>query len=141
VCVAIADASKASISVRGPVSDAALAAAYAAADVFVLPSRYEGYGVVYAEALAYGLPVVACDVGPVPELLGDEAALLVPPKDVEALSGVLDLLLGDAGLRSRMSAAARRRARELPRWEETSAGFLGVLREVVAEHSRRERGG
>jgi glycosyltransferase involved in cell wall biosynthesis len=131
----------ASISVRGSVDDAALAAAYAAADLFVLPSRYEGYGVVYAEALAHGLPVVACDVGPVPELLGDEAALLVSPKDVEALSGVLDLLLGDAGLRSRMSAAARRRARELPRWEETAAGFLGVLREVVAEHSRRERGG
>ena len=141
VRVAIADASKASISVRGPVDDAALAAAYVAADVFVLPSRYEGYGVAYAEALAYGLPVVACDVGPVPELLGDEAAVLVPPEDVEALSGVLDLLLGDAGLRSRMSAAARRRARELPRWEETSAGFLGVLREAVAGHSRRERSG
>ena len=141
VYAAIADASEASISVRGPVDGAALAAAYAAADLFVLPSRYEGYGVVYAEALAHGLPVIACDVGPVPELVGREAAVLVAPGDVEALSGALDLLLNDADLRSRMSAAARRRARELPRWEDTAAGFLGVLREVVAERPRREREG
>ena len=120
------------ITVSGPVDDAELGAAYAAADLFVLPSRYEGYGVVYAEALAQGLPVIACDVGPVPELVGEDAAILVPPKDVEALSGALDLLLRDASLRDRMSAAARRRARELPRWEDTAEGFLGVIREVAA---------
>jgi glycosyltransferase involved in cell wall biosynthesis len=132
---AIADAPDASIAVKGPVDDTALSAAYAAADLFVLPSRYEGYGIVYAEALARGLPVIACDVGPVPELVGDEAALLVPPGNVEALSGALDLLLGDSALRHRMSAAARRRAGELPRWEDTADGFLRVLREATAERS------
>jgi len=135
VRAAIADAPDASIAVKGPIDDTALAAAYAAADLFALPSRYEGYGVVYAEALAQGMPVVACDAGPVPELLGREAALLVPPGDVEALSGALDLLLNDAGMRGRMSSAARSRAKALPRWENTAAGFLRVLRELVAERS------
>jgi len=133
VRAAIADAPEGSITVSGPVDDATLAVAYATADFFVLPSRYEGYGVVYAEALAHGLPVVACSVGPVPEVVGEEAALLVPPGDVEALCGALDLLLNNAGLRDRMSVAARRRARELPRWEDTAAAFLRVLRELVAE--------
>jgi len=132
---AIASAPEASIIVRGPIDDAALGTAYAAADLFVLPSRYEGYGVVYAEALAHGLPVIACDVGPVPELVGEEAALLVPPGDVEALSEALELLLKDPALRDRMSAAARRRAGELPRWEDTVAGFLRVLQEAVTERS------
>ena len=135
VRAAIADATEGSITVSGPVDDAALAVAYATADLFVLPSRYEGYGVVYAEALAHGVPVVACNVGPVPEVVGEEAALLVPPDDVEALCGVLDLLLNDACLRDRMSAAAHLRASELPLWEDTAAGFLRVLREIVAERS------
>ena len=129
----LASASGASIVVSGPVEDATLGFAYAAADLFVLPSRYEGYGIVYAEALAEGLPVIACDAGPVPELVGDEASLLVAVGDVEALSGALDLLLGDSALRRRMSAAARSRAKELPRWEDTADGFLRVLRECVAE--------
>lgn len=135
VHAAIAGSPEASITVSGPVDDATLGAAYAAADLFVLPSRYEGYGVVYAEALAHGLPVIACDVGPVPELVGEEAAVLVPPGDVEALSGALDLLLNDAGMRGRMTAATRRRAKGLPRWEDTTAGFLRVLRELAAERS------
>jgi glycosyltransferase involved in cell wall biosynthesis len=136
VRAAIAAAPGFSITVSGPVDDAALGAAYAAADLFVLPSRYEGYGVVYAEALAHGLPVVACDVGPVPELVGEEAASLVPPGEVEVLSGVLDLLLQDADLRGRMSAAARRRTEKLPRWEDTTAGCLRVLKEVVSGSCR-----
>ncbi len=136
VRAAIADAPNASIIVRGPVDDAALGAAYTSADLFVLPSRYEGYGIVYAEALACWLPVVACGVGPVPELVGEEAALLAEPGDVEGLSGALTLLLQDAALRERMSAAARRRAKSLPRWEDTAAGFLCVLEEVVVGRAR-----
>ena len=125
-----------SITVHGPVDDATLAGLYASADLFALPSRYEGYGIVYAEALSFGLPVVACPVGPVPEVVGEEAALLVPPGDVEALSGALDRLLSDAGLRTVMSAAGLRRASGLPRWGDTVEGFLGVLRDVVAERGR-----
>ena len=137
VRTAIAAAREDSIIVRGSVDDATLGAAYDAAGLFALPSRYEGYGVVYAEALAHGLPVVACNVGPVPELVGEEAALLVPPGDVEALSGTLDLLLQDGILRERMSAAARQRARELPRWVDTATGFLQVLIDVVREPPRQ----
>jgi glycosyltransferase involved in cell wall biosynthesis len=117
------------------VDNETLGAAYIAADLFVLPSLYEGYGVVFAEALAHGLPVIAYDVGPVPGLVGEEAGLLVPPGDVGALSDALDLLLKDPASRDLMSAAARRRAAELPRWEDTVAGFAQVLLEVT-ERSR-----
>jgi glycosyltransferase involved in cell wall biosynthesis len=125
-----------SILVHGPVDDTTLAGLYAAADVFALPSRYEGYGIVFAEALSFGLPVVACSVGPVPEVVGDEAALLVPSGDPGALSDALTRLLSDAGLREKMSAAALRRATSLPRWRETVDGFLAVLHEVVEERVR-----
>jgi glycosyltransferase involved in cell wall biosynthesis len=125
-----------SITVHGPVTDATLAGLYASADLFALPSRYEGYGIVYAEALSFGLPVVACPVGPVPEMVGDEAVLLVPPGDTDALSGALGRLLSDVGLRGKMSAAALRRAAGLPRWRETVQGFLGVLRDAVEERGR-----
>jgi glycosyltransferase involved in cell wall biosynthesis len=125
---AIAAAPRGSIIVSGRVDDAALGASYASADLFVLPSRYEGYGIVYAEALACGLPIIACDIGPVPDLVGREAAVHVRPDDKEELSVALDLLIGDSALRASMSAAASRRAARLPRWEHTIAGFEQVLR-------------
>jgi len=132
VGTAIDAAPRGSIIVSGAVDDAALGAAYGSADLFVLPSRYEGYGIVYAEALARGLPIVACDAGPVPDLVGRDAALLVQPDDREALSAALDLLIGDPALRARMSAAARRRASRLPSWKDTIAGFEEVLRAAVS---------
>ncbi|MDQ3864606.1 MAG: glycosyltransferase family 4 protein [Actinomycetota bacterium] len=131
VRAAIEAAPQDSIVVSGRVDDASLGAAYASADLFVLPSRYEGYGIVYAEALAFGLPIVACDAGPVPELVGREAAVLVPPDDKVALCATLDLLLADPTLRLRMSRAASRRASRLPRWEDTVAAFEDVLRTAV----------
>lgn len=124
-----------SIIVSGSVDDVTLAQAYAAADLFVLPSVYEGYGMVYAEALYFGLPVIACGVGPVPDLVGREAAVLVPPNDPEALSEVLDLLLENPALRRRMSGAAQRRAEDLPRWEDTVAGFETTLRAAVRDRA------
>jgi glycosyltransferase involved in cell wall biosynthesis len=131
VRAAVEAAPRGSIAVQGCVDDATLGAAYASADLFVLPSRYEGYGIVYAEALASGLPVVACDVGPVPDLVGREAAVLVPPEDRTSLSAALDLLLGNPALRTKMSEAAIRRASRLPRWEDTIAGFEEVLATAV----------
>lgn len=128
---AIEVAPRGSIVVSGRVDDATLGEAYASADVFALPSHYEGYGIVYAEALASGLPVIACDVGPVPELVGGEAAVLVQPGDNAALSGALDLLLEDPALRARMSEAASRRASGLPRWEDTIAGFEYALKSAA----------
>ena len=125
-----------SILVHGRVDDATLAGLYASADLFALPSRYEGYGIVYAEALSFGLPVVACAVGPLPDVVGGEAGLLVGPGDKGALSRALGRLLSDAGLREKMSAAALRRASGLPRWTETVEEFLGVLRDAVGGRGR-----
>jgi glycosyltransferase involved in cell wall biosynthesis len=120
------------IEVLGVVDDARLEVAYRTASVFVLPSRYEGYGMVYAEALLAGLPVIACDVGPVPELVGPEAALLVPPDEPEALSHALGRVLHDAPLRACMARAATQRGRELPSWEDTATAFEAVLRRALA---------
>jgi len=125
-----------SITVHGPVDDATLSGLYVSADIFALPSRFEGYGIVYAEALSFGLPVVAYRAGPVPKVVGEEAALLVPPGTPGALSEALGRLLSDAGLREKMSGAALRRATGLPRWRETVEGFFAVLRDVVAERTR-----
>ena len=125
-----------SILIHGPVGDATLADLYASAYLFALPSRYEGYGIVYAEALSFGLPVAACAVGPVPEVVGGETALLVAPGDTDALSRALGRLLSDAGLREKMSAAALRRAAGLPRWRDMVDGVLGVLRDAVEGRGR-----
>ena len=137
VRAAIKGAPQGSIVVSGRVDDATLAGAYASADLFVLPSRYEGYGIVYAEALASGLPVIACDVGPVPDLVGSEAGVLIPPDDRAALSAALDLLLGDAALRAKMSEAAYCRDENLPRWEEAVAGFEKVLVGLQPTHEKK----
>lgn len=116
-----------SIVVHGVADDAALAAAYRRASVFALPTRYEGYGMVFAEALLHGVPVVAGAVGPVPELVGPQAGLLVPPDDPAALAGTLARLLDDAELRDSMASAARARGEELPTWAETARDFRAAL--------------
>ena len=115
---------------------AALDATYADADLLVLPSRAETYGMVVTEALARGLPVVATEVGGVSEALGVVAAgppgALVPPDDAEALGSALHAWLSDAGVRSRWRAAARERRTTLPHWSETSRLVAQVLAEVAA---------
>ncbi len=116
------------VEVLGSIDDATLAACYARADLFALPSGAEGYGIVYAEALACGLPVLGCTTGPVPDLVGD-AGILVPPRDHEALTAALDTLLADAPLRAHLAMLARRRARSLPTWDDCADAFKAVLEE------------
>ncbi len=116
----------------GPQTGAELARSYGAADVLVLPSRAETYGMVVTEALARGLPVVAAEVGGVPEALGHGAddirpGLLVPPDDPAALRDALRAWLEDADLRRRLRRAARERRESLSRWSTTASVVADVL--------------
>ena len=102
----------------GPRTGAELDGAYAAADLLVLASHAETYGMVVTEALARGLPVLAADVGGVTEALGHgedgtRPGLLVPPGDPAALGAALRAWLGDAELRGRLRRAARERRASL----------------------------
>jgi glycosyltransferase involved in cell wall biosynthesis len=84
---------------------------YRNADLFCLPSLQEGFGIVFVEAMAAGLPIVACRVAAVPEVVPDgECGMLVPPRDEPALAIALERLLSDEGERKRLGAAGRLRA-------------------------------
>ncbi len=86
-----------------------LAGEYRRADVFCLPSRQEGFGIVFLEAMAAGLPIVAARAGAVPEVVPDAmCGILVPPGSPDELAGALDRLLSSAGERHRMGEAGRR---------------------------------
>jgi glycosyltransferase involved in cell wall biosynthesis len=113
----------------GAVGDDELAALYGDADVFVLASRFEGYGMAYAEAIAHGLPVIGTKTGAIPETVPDGAGILVPPDDVAALGAALRVMIADAGLRARCIAAAR--AARMPTWEAAAQIFLRVLEAVA----------
>ena len=102
------------IAFTGEVADAR--AEIAAADLFVLASRHEGYGMAYAEAISQGLPVVGCAVGHVPELVPEDAGVLVAPDDALALARALRALLEQPRRRRALAAGARRAARHLPTW-------------------------
>jgi glycosyltransferase involved in cell wall biosynthesis len=104
-----------------------LAAEYQQADVFVLPSLFEGYGMVYAEALAHGLPVVASRTGAASELVPAEAGLLVPPGDISALTQALGAILSQHDLRRHLQLGAQQVAATLPRWSNTAAIVANLL--------------
>jgi glycosyltransferase involved in cell wall biosynthesis len=120
----------------GPRTGPDLDRAYAAADLLVLASHDEAYGMVVTEALARGVPVLAADVGGVPEALGHgdggtRPGLLVPPGDASALGAAVRTWLGDAGLRGRLRRAARERRASLRGWPATTAVVAGVLTEAA----------
>jgi glycosyltransferase involved in cell wall biosynthesis len=121
----------------GPLVGADLAAAYAAADLLVLPSRGETYGMVVTEALARGIPVLATRTGGIPEALGTAPdgslpGMLVEPGDPAALAGALRGWLGDRGLRARLRQSARARRTTLTGWATTAELVSTVLKGVSA---------
>jgi glycosyltransferase involved in cell wall biosynthesis len=112
------------VRLSGPLTGEPLAAAYAAADLLVLPSRAETFGMVVTEALARGVPVLATAVSGVPDTLGRDAAghvpgLLVPAGDSGALAAALRRWLTDDRLRLDLRASARRRRDALSTWDES----------------------
>jgi glycosyltransferase involved in cell wall biosynthesis len=124
------------VQLVGEVDAAALAEHYDRADVFVLPTRHEGYGMAVAEALAHGLPVVSTPTGAIAELIGRDAGMLVPPGDVEALTAALWRLLDDDDLRHRLREGARRVRNRLPTWDDQSAMMADVLQRAGATDGR-----
>jgi glycosyltransferase involved in cell wall biosynthesis len=109
------------IAFVGEMDRAPLAEVYAAADVFVLPTRYEGYGMVVAEALARGLPVVSTATGGIADLVGGEAGILVPADDAAALTRALSTVVSDRALRRRLAEGAQQVRGTLPSWDEAAA--------------------
>ncbi|MER6690302.1 glycosyltransferase family 4 protein [Streptomyces minutiscleroticus] len=125
----------------GPRSGAALAAAYASADLMVLASYAETYGMAVTEALARGIPVLATDVGGLPEAVGRAPdggvpGILVPPEDPAALAAELRGWFGEADVRRRLKAAARGRRAALDGWAATARSLAGVLGRLGREPGR-----
>ena len=119
------------ILLAGPRTMSELADAYDAADLFVMPSLFEGYGMVLTEALARGLPILCTTGGAAAETVPDATALKVPPGDVAALNAALAELLDDAGKRALMAEAAWAAADSLPRWQETAERVARACRKVI----------
>lgn len=115
------------ISFVGVVAAERLAALYVQSDVFVLASRFEGYGMAYSEAIAHGLPVIGTTGGAIPEAVPREAAILVKPDDVEALAAALRQLISRKDERQKFAAAARAAAARLPSWRESAKLFAGAV--------------
>ncbi len=116
---------------HGELDEASLSAHYAAADLFVLPSFHEGYGMVVTEALAHGLPVLCTSGGALAQTLPRTAGLHVPPGDVSALREALAVLIGQPEERARFAAGARVAAEQLPTWPQAATRFAEVLEELA----------
>lgn len=119
------------VTLAGAVPPERLAQIYAEADLFVLASRFEGYGMVFAEAISYGLPMIATTAGAIPETVPPGAGVLVPPDDVGALAAALRRLIADRDERARLAAAARAAAGQLPTWDDSARRIASAI-EMVA---------
>jgi glycosyltransferase involved in cell wall biosynthesis len=131
VKAAVADAGLSThVSFLGAVGEVELSLLYGKADLFVMPSLFEGYGMVLAEAMARGLPIICTTGGAAAETCPDGAAIKVPPGDVAAFQGALIRVLGDQALRQRMADASWSAASTLPSWDETTRRIATVLKKV-----------
>jgi len=119
------------VQLAGRLPGEALARAYGEAAIFALATRYEGYGIVFDEAMAHGLPIVTCDTGAVPETVAAGAGLLVPPDDPAAFASALDRLLAEADLRGQMAAISAQAGAALPGWKDTARVAGAVLDRVA----------
>lgn len=115
------------IECLGAVSQQTLAELYDRTDLFVLPSRFEGYGMAFADAIAFGVPVIAARSGAIPETVPAQASILVPPDDTAALASALRQLIENKAARDELRAQARAAAQALPSWRESADIFARAI--------------
>jgi glycosyltransferase involved in cell wall biosynthesis len=115
------------ITLTGVLDEAALEQQFRDADLFVLATHFEGYGMAVAQALAHGLPVISTRTGAITELVPSQAGVLVEPGDGIALRGALARVLVDSGLRRSLSAGARAIGMNLPDWSVAARRLSQVL--------------
>ena len=114
----------------GHVDSDELATYYSKAHVFALATRHEGYGMVFAEAMANGLPIITCDAGASAETVGDKAGIFADIDSPDSFAEALSKLLMDDRQRQRMSLASLARASELGDWNQTASHFIKALDEI-----------
>ena len=122
----------------GELASPALEECFAAAELFVLATHYEGYGMAVAEALAHGLPVIATRTGAIADLVVPEAGRVVEPGDCNSLRAALSEVLTDGHVYAALVAGARAARDRLPRWPETCWEAAKIL-EAVKQATGRPR--
>ncbi|MFP4643675.1 MAG: glycosyltransferase family 4 protein [Spirochaetales bacterium] len=118
----------------GECDDTQLEAAYHQADVLVLPSWYEGYGMVVTEAIAHGVPVITTTGGALADTLPQRAGIAVSPGDIDALSQALERVIVDSDLRRQLQRGADDARRRLPGWREAARAFGQALQAPAGAH-------
>src|SRR5689334_1473083 len=118
------------VAVLGAVPPERIVELYLASDIFVLASRFEGYGMALAEAIAHGLPVVSTMAGAIPDTVPPGTGLLVPPEDAAALARALRRLVSDPTERQRLATNARAAAARLPTWQDSARLFATAIQTV-----------
>lgn len=119
------------VELLGALSPEKLEAVYGNADLFVLASRFEGYGMAYAEAIAHGLPVIGTTAGAIPDTVPPSAGVLVEPNDVKALVRTLRMLIENPKERQWFADGARAAAKELPTWQDSAKIFAEAIEALV----------
>jgi glycosyltransferase involved in cell wall biosynthesis len=119
------------VLLTGTIQADRLTSLYANADLFVLASHFEGYGMAFAEAIAHGLPVIGTTVGAIPETVPPNAGVLTPPGDIGAFSVALRRLIEDSHERHRLAAVAWASANALSTWEQAAEQFSHAIGTVA----------
>ena len=118
------------IELVGAADDARLAALYNASDLFVSASRYEGYGMVLAEAMVRGLPLVSTTGGAAADTVPDAAAIKIAPDDAGALAQALRRAITDGDVRARLAAGALEASHRLPTWDSAARAIAQAVRTI-----------
>jgi hypothetical protein len=119
------------VTVLGTVTKERLSELYATADLFALPSRFEGYGMAFSEAIGHGLPVIGTATAAIQETIPPGTCVIVAPDDPSALAAALQRLIESKDERRRMAVAARTAAQAFPSWEDSAKLVARAIEAVL----------